>query len=212
MKIFSPKESTNTLTDASFSSLDNDANTLSTPDEKALAKPASSTETSSIEIKNVESTNGETTPLGYGYATSKAISERGYRDGASVQTRDDMDKGIELVLAEYETWIENKILQDLKDKIEKEYEEIDRCNRILSRSGNISQQYDAQYEKIITSCDRRIVKIKQDIEDVKNGKDRQARAIKLAYERGYSAGVGRSANRYRKTNDELESRFGDGSK
>lgn len=126
--------------------------------------------------------NGEETVLGYGFASSYELSKRGYRDGITVQTLGDMNEGVSLVLAEYQAHL-NKEIHRYED-------EKDTCYRILARSGNISEQFDAQYEEIIESVQRKIAKYEAYKLEIQKPEG-QAAAIVTAYKRGYQAGVGK---------------------
>ncbi len=126
--------------------------------------------------------NGEEIVLGYGFASSYELSKRGYRDGITVQTLGDMNEGVSLVLAEYQAHLDKEIQRYEDEK--------DTCLRILARSGNISQQFDDQYEEIIHSQQRKIAKYEAYKLEIQKPEG-QAAAIVTAYKRGYQAGVGK---------------------
>ena len=126
--------------------------------------------------------NGEEIVLGYGFASSYELSKRGYRDGITVQTLGDMNEGVSLVLAEYQAHLDKEIQRYEDEK--------DTCLRILARSGNISQQFDDQYEEIIHSQQRKIAKYEAYKSEIQKPEG-QAAAIVTAYKRGYQAGVGK---------------------
>lgn len=126
--------------------------------------------------------NGEETLLGYGFSSSYNLSHRGYRDGVQVQTLSDMQEGIQLILAEYQAYLD-LVIQKLED-------EKDICLRVLARSGSISQQFDEQYEELIHSLQRKISKYEGYRLEIPQQQG-QAAAIVTAYKRGYQAGVGK---------------------
>ena len=124
--------------------------------------------------------NGESTRLGYGFAASRAVSLRGYRDGVRSRSRADLDQGVRLLKGEYDAHLINLTTTYRT--------EISNCLQILSKSGGISEAFDEGYKSMIRLREDEIKELHNERALIARGEG-QSVVLTDAYCKGYADGV-----------------------
>jgi len=123
------------------------------------------------------SNDGSESRLGYGFASSKALNSRGFRDGSSNLSNTGLDNALELLVGEYSSFIQNKI--DLTN------EQYMANMQWRAKSHGISEAYDNGLEALFVTLEAKKRDFEAELEKISNNTG-YIRHIQIAYKNGYS--------------------------
>ena len=120
--------------------------------------------------------DGSSTMLGHGFASSNALSERGFREGSKVRNTDDLNMSLVLLTCEYQSHIQNQ-LDSLADKLNAHMQG-------WSRMSGVSEAYDNSMKRVIEQIDKEMEKYRAELSRIDEDKG-NVKGIHIAYKRGY---------------------------
>lgn len=120
--------------------------------------------------------DGSRTPLGYGFASSSALTERGFTEGSKIRNIDDLNMSLELLTCEYLSHIQSK-LDSLESKSNAHMQN-------WSRMAGVSEAHDSSMKKVLEQIHEQMQKFRTELSKIEEGKG-MVQGIHIAYKRGY---------------------------